>query len=76
VRLYGNVIVVIYDKDTITRELQEELGLTVRDVQEIGTVVQYRNILDKKYMTNGYTAELETIGGLTDDEITNYFYSP
>ncbi len=56
------------DKDAITRELQEELGITVKNVQEIGTVVQYRNLLDKKYLINGYTAELETTGGLTDPQ--------
>lgn len=36
------------DQNAITRELQEELGVTVTDVQEIGTVVQYRNLLEKK----------------------------
>lgn len=56
------------DHDAITRELQEELGVTVKDIQEIGTVVQYRNLLDKKYLINGYTAELETTGGLTDPQ--------
>lgn len=56
------------DKNAITRELQEELGVTVTDVQEIGTVVQYRNLLEKKYLINGYAAELETTGGLTDPQ--------
>ncbi len=56
------------DEDAITRELQEELGVTVTDVQEIGTVVQYRNLLEKKYLINGYAAELETTGGLTDPQ--------
>lgn len=56
------------DRDAITRELQEELGVTVKDVQEIGTVVQYRNLLDKKYLINGYVATLETTGGLTDPQ--------
>ena len=56
------------DQDAITRELQEELGVTVKDVQEIGTVVQYRNLLDKKYLINGYVATLETTGGLTDPQ--------
>jgi 8-oxo-dGTP diphosphatase len=56
------------DEDAITRELQEELGVTVQNVQEIGIVVQYRNLLDKKYQINGYTAELDTTGGLTDPQ--------
>jgi len=56
------------DQDAITRELQEELGVTVKDVREIGTVVQYRNLLDKKYLINGYVATLETTGGLADPQ--------
>ena len=56
------------DKDAITRELQEELGVTVKDVREIGTVVQYRNLLDKKYLINGYVADLDTTGGLTNPQ--------
>ena len=39
-----------------------------KEVQEIGTVVQYRNFLEKKYLINGYAAELETTGGLTDPQ--------
>ena len=56
------------DQDAVTRELQEELGVTVKDIQEIGTVVQYRNLLEKKYLINGYTADLESTGGLTDPQ--------
>lgn len=56
------------DLDAITRELREELGITVKDIQEVGTVVQYRNLIDRKYLINGYTAELETTGGPTDPQ--------
>lgn len=56
------------DQDAITRELQEELGITVKDIQEIGTVVQYRNLLEKKYLINGYIAGFETTGGLTNPQ--------
>lgn len=56
------------DHDAITRELQEELGVTVEHIQEIGTVVQYRNLLDKKYLINGYIALLDTTGGLTNPQ--------
>lgn len=56
------------DQDAIIRELQEELGITVKNVHEIGTVVQYRNLLGKKYLINGYAAELETTGGLTNPQ--------
>ena len=56
------------NQDAIVRELQEELGVTVKDVQEIGTVVQYRNLIDRKYLIYGYTAELKTTGGPTNPQ--------
>lgn len=56
------------DHDAIIRELQEELGVTVKHIQEIGTVVQYRNLLDKKYLINGYSAVLNATGGLTNPQ--------
>ena len=56
------------DQDAITRELREELGVTVKDIQEIGGVVQYRDLLEKKYIVKGYAAELETNGGLTNPQ--------
>ena len=56
------------DQDAISRELQEELGVTVKDVQKIGTVVQYRDLIDKKYVINGYAAELDTTGGPTNPQ--------
>jgi 8-oxo-dGTP pyrophosphatase MutT (NUDIX family) len=56
------------DHDAIIRELQEELGVTVKHIQEIGMVVQYRNLLDKKYLINGYSAMLNTTGGLTNPQ--------
>lgn len=56
------------DHDAIIRELQEELGVTVKHIQEIGTVVQYRNLLGKKYLINGYFAVLNTTGGLTNPQ--------
>ena len=52
----------------ITRELKEELGATVKGVQEIGTVVQYRNLLAKRYLVNGYSATLDSIGNDTDPQ--------
>lgn len=51
------------DIDAITRELTEELGVTVKDIKEIGTVIQYRNFLNKRYMVNGYTATFDSTGG-------------
>lgn len=56
------------DDDAITRELQEELGATVKNVEEIGTIMQYRNLLGKKYVINGYAAVLESTGGAADPQ--------
>lgn len=56
------------DQDAIARELQEELGVTVKNVQEIGTVVQYRNLINKKYLVTGYSAELASVGGQTNPQ--------
>lgn len=56
------------DHEAISRELQEELGVTVRDIHEVGTVVQYRNMLGKKYIINGYIATLDTTGGLASPQ--------
>lgn len=56
------------DSDAITRELQEELGATVRDVEEIGSVMQYRNFLNKRYIINGYVATLALSGGSTNPQ--------
>lgn len=56
------------DHDAISRELVEELGVTVKDITEIGTVIQYRNFLGKKYLVNGYVATLATGGGLTNPQ--------
>lgn len=43
----------------ISRELLEELGATVGDIQELGQVTQYRNFLAKEYKIYGYTAQFE-----------------
>ncbi len=54
------------DLDTIFRELQEELGATVSDIRSIGVVIQYRNLLGKRYIIKGYSANLISIGGATN----------
>ena len=54
------------DDDAIVRELQEELGATVREIEEIGAVTQYRNYLGKRYIVKGYVAVLESAGGATN----------
>jgi 8-oxo-dGTP pyrophosphatase MutT (NUDIX family) len=56
------------DNEAIAREIQEELGATVRDVKEIGSVVQYRNFLSRRYVINGYVAKLASGGGATNPQ--------
>jgi 8-oxo-dGTP pyrophosphatase MutT (NUDIX family) len=56
------------DQEAITREIQEEIGATIKDLRDIGTVLQYRNLISKRYLVNGYTASLETIGGSTNPQ--------
>ena len=53
------------DRVAIARELREELGVTVQDLEAIGSVVQYRNFLNKRYVVNGYVATLASFGGPT-----------
>ena len=40
----------------------------MRDVQEIGRIVQYRNFLSKRYIINGYIATLNLGGGSTNPQ--------
>jgi 8-oxo-dGTP pyrophosphatase MutT (NUDIX family) len=56
------------DQDAINRELQEELGVTVKDIIEIDTVIQYRNFLRKRYIINGYVATLASTGAVTNPQ--------
>jgi ADP-ribose pyrophosphatase YjhB (NUDIX family) len=56
------------DSDAITRELHEEIGSTVRNIRNIGTVIQYRNFLGKRYVINGYVAALASSGGSTNPQ--------
>jgi 8-oxo-dGTP pyrophosphatase MutT (NUDIX family) len=43
----------------ITRELLEELGATVSNIQEIGQVIQYRTFLGREYQVYGYAAQFK-----------------
>lgn len=56
------------NQDTIHRELQEELGITVNNIVEIGTVIQYRNFLRKRYVIDGYVARLTSTGAATNPQ--------
>ncbi len=51
------------DEEAIMRELQEELGATVKHILPIGVVVQYRTHLGRRYIVRGYTAELDSANG-------------
>ena len=48
-----------YNEDNITalrRESIEELGITISEINEIGIVIQYRDLINRKYIIHGYTA--------------------
>lgn len=51
--------------DAINRELDEELGVTVVNTVSLGTVIQYRNFLRKRYVIHGCLATLASTGGST-----------
>ena len=47
------------DEDAISalrRESIEEVGVTISDIENIGTVIQYRDHIRRKYVIHGYTA--------------------
>lgn len=44
------------NSSALKRELLEELGIEVTNQQEIGSVVQYRNLIKRKYIVCGYSA--------------------
>ena len=45
------------DIQAIFRELEEELGVTVTNSKAIGTIIQYRDFLEKRYVIKGFTAD-------------------
>ena len=44
------------NSSALKRELLEELGIEVTNQQEIGSVIQYRNFIKRKYLVYGYGA--------------------
>lgn len=46
------------DLEAIYRELTEELGATVSEIRPLGTIIQFRNILSRRYVITGYVASL------------------
>lgn len=55
-------------KQAITRELQEELGVSVSNIKEIGLVEQFRPFLEKRYLVYRYTAELVEFSDSTNPQ--------
>lgn len=53
------------DIDAIKRELEEELGASVENIHSIGTVIQYRNLLSRKYLVKGYLVDFVAFSGET-----------
>jgi 8-oxo-dGTP pyrophosphatase MutT (NUDIX family) len=54
------------------REALEEVGYTIKIVRELGEVIAYRDILEKKYITKGFQAEIVSVGEKTttqEDEL-------
>lgn len=56
------------DKQAIKRELLEELGARVNNIQPIGTVIQYRDFLKKRYIIYGYTANLLSLNDVSEPQ--------
>jgi 8-oxo-dGTP pyrophosphatase MutT (NUDIX family) len=45
-------------EEALHRECMEEAGITVEIIQPLGTVIQYRDEIKKKYEVQGFVAEL------------------
>ena len=61
----------------LARELLEELGMEVTNQQEIGCVVQYRDLLKRKYLIYGFRATYkDTVAAPTpqDDREAQFTY--
>lgn len=54
--------------EALTRELQEELGMSVTGIEEIGAVIQYRGYLGKRYVIYGYVADFAGETGERDPQ--------
>ena len=54
--------------DALRREIQEELGMTICNAKKLRTIIQYRNFLHKRYIIDGYVAELDSTNGLAEPQ--------
>lgn len=59
--------------NAIRRELIEEIGASIEGISELGSVIQYRDFLSKKYVVYGYAANLakldRSLASPEEDEI-------
>jgi len=59
------------NEDNITalrRESIEELGIAISEIKEIGIVIQYRDLINKKYIVHGYAARFVDSLGKTNPQ--------
>lgn len=56
------------DLQAIERELAEELGVSVKHIKPIGCVIQYRDFIEKRYIINGYIAEISSFDKATNPQ--------
>jgi 8-oxo-dGTP pyrophosphatase MutT (NUDIX family) len=56
------------DTEAVKREIAEEIGATVTNIQPIGQVIQYREFLKKRYVIKGYTAQIMQCTSNTDPQ--------
>ena len=66
------------DLTALHREIMEEVGITVSDIQKLGTVTQYRDFLAKKYIVQGYIARYVNDHGSVspqDEGESNFTYA-
>ena len=59
------------NEDNITalrRESIEELGITISEIKEISIVIQYRDLINKKYIIHGYAARFVDSLGKTNPQ--------
>lgn len=54
--------------EALRREIREEIGAEITSIQEIGSVIQYRKFLSKKYVVYGFICELVTFSGEVDPQ--------
>ncbi len=59
----GGVEVGETDEEALHREAMEEAGMKIEILKPLGQVIGYRDVLKRKYVTNGYLCKyIETLG--------------